>query len=377
MFKLSVIWRGIYLFSLRWRIRLRYLSGLQKLSIWTCALFVCGIPLWKHFGTDASLAILADATPILLAVVGVVMSYEQPKKDSHLATTVILFAAGLAGSIVLTLNRLHSETTHRIEVKTLGVKIDAVGTQNTKLSNFLIEARTTGKMSELDRRKGIESTLRSEYILSHNPVDPQILAGNAQLPQEWENRRLADLGEKWTVSAAPKIVPSEAGTQAPELEKPRLLFTLWDEKAGVDDPVLLKYIAPDHDGNFPVEFAITNPSEVAAESPEIWLKICDGCSFVGEPTGFDRPVGMEERSRHKSWMTQNPGTSTEKFTVLIKRSENSAFQIGIHYACKNCGKLADYQLATIVPLGGIPVRTFKLHSPSTFYTPKVEPTDKH
>jgi hypothetical protein len=72
-------------------------------------------------------------------------------------------------------------------------------------------------------------------------------------------------------------------------------------------------------------------------------------------------------------MTINPGASTDKFTALVRRSENSTFQVGIRYSCKNCGKPGDYQRATIVPLGGIPVRTFKLHSPSTFYTPKAEP----
>jgi hypothetical protein len=58
----------------------------------------------------------------------------------------------------------------------------------------------TPEQAEAKRREDIQSLLRDQYILSHDPVDPLILAGNAPPPQEWVNRRLSEMGEKWTVS---------------------------------------------------------------------------------------------------------------------------------------------------------------------------------
>ena len=46
---------------------------------------------------------------ILLAIVGIVLSYIPPGKESHLATTVVLIIAGLLGSAVLSLNRIRGE----------------------------------------------------------------------------------------------------------------------------------------------------------------------------------------------------------------------------------------------------------------------------
>lgn len=198
MVEMSAIRRRVYLRVLRWRIRLRYMS-LAKFWGLTVAFGIIVIPIWRHVGTDTALPILADATPILLAIVGVVMSYIQPKRESHRATTFILIVAGLLGSAVLSANRIRSEAEHHKEVKDLGRKMDVVRDQNTNLSNFLLAAKNTG-MSEADRKKGIETTLRNEYILSHDPIDPDILAGTKMPPEAWINKRLHDLGETWTIS---------------------------------------------------------------------------------------------------------------------------------------------------------------------------------
>jgi hypothetical protein len=214
MLNWATIRRRMFLRFFQWFISLRYVSGLQKFLAGAAVLIISGIPLWRRFGTETSLPILADATPILLAVVGVVMSYIQPKKESHLITTVILITAGLAGSIVLSVNRLHSEAAHRIEVGTLSSKIDAVGSQNANLANFLLKAKDSGTLSEADRRRGIELTLRSEYILKHDPVDPDILVGNKMPPAGWMNQRLHDLGENWTVAKETHTIASASGARS-------------------------------------------------------------------------------------------------------------------------------------------------------------------
>ncbi|MBB5066393.1 hypothetical protein [Granulicella mallensis] len=194
--------RSAYLRLLRWRICFRYLHKVFKiLGSISLGLFCVAALLWHHFGTDLSLPVLADSTPILLAIVGIIMSFIPPKKETaHIVACFVLIVIALVGTAVLTAVRLRGENSHKAEINTLGAKLDAVGSQNTKLSNFLIEERGTGRMTEADRRRGIETTLRNEYILSHDPIDPEILAGTKMPPAAWMKEKLHDLGENWTVS---------------------------------------------------------------------------------------------------------------------------------------------------------------------------------
>lgn len=186
----------------------QWLRSQNKIYLTLCLMVLSGVViaafLWHHFGTDAALPVLADSTPIILAVAGIVMSYLPPKREVHLIATVIVLLVGVAGTVVLSVARKKSDKTHQTEIGTLNHKLDSVGDQNTRLANFLISERGNGGLSEADRRKGIEATLRSKYILSHNPIDPQILAGNAMPPSDWMNQELNKLGEHWTVSESPK-----------------------------------------------------------------------------------------------------------------------------------------------------------------------------
>ena len=200
MAELRAFQRRIWLGILRWRTRARSVEMVYRvLTAIIAALACCAVVLWRHFGTDASLPVLADMTPILLAIVGIIMSYIPPKKETHIVTSFVLIIVGLAGSAVLTVARLKTEAAHRNEMGGLYRKIDAVGDQNSKLSDYLLAAKNTG-MGETDRRKGILTTLRNQWILSHDPVDPDILAGTKMPPQDWIKKRLVEMGETWSVA---------------------------------------------------------------------------------------------------------------------------------------------------------------------------------
>lgn len=172
---------------------------------------------WLYFKPDSpylgsALSILADFTPIAIAMVGIVMSYKTPRKENHLITTLILIFCGLLGTGIMSWSRIRGEAAHKAEIGELNKKLDKVGEQNTTLGNYLLNSKNTGKLSEADRRKGIENVLRNEFILSHDPIDPQILAGNKMPPDEWMNKRLSEMGEKWTVKEEAKIAPASALT---------------------------------------------------------------------------------------------------------------------------------------------------------------------
>lgn len=194
--------RRVFLQMFRWRIQFRHLAPVHK------GVFVSALPLlflaggaWRHFGTQVCLPILADMTPILLAIVGIVMSYVQPRKENHWMTTIILIVAGLVGTAILSMNRIAGERAHVAEVQTLYGKIEVVQTQNTSILTTITTGGASAlKTTEAERRQNIEKLLRNEYILSRNPIDPEILAGLKMPPEAWMNARLKQLKETWTVS---------------------------------------------------------------------------------------------------------------------------------------------------------------------------------
>lgn len=127
-----------------------------------------------------------------------------------------------------------------------------------------------------------------------------------------------------------------------------LTFSLWASTASLDKPVMTQYIQPDSDGNFPIDFSFGDNSQTTAKGIDIWITICDACSFAKEPTGFEHPAGGDDRTRHRHIGDLNPGMSFEKMTIVVKAPRSSTFLIAFRYSCENCGgKMSDNQLATI------------------------------
>ena len=90
-------------------------------------------------------------------------------------------------------------------------------------------------------------------------------------------------------------------------------------------------------------------ASLTAESIDIWIVLCDKCSFAKEPVGFEKPAGADDRMRHRVIGPLNPGVSFEKITLSVKSaSTDGFFQMGFHYSCKTCGgKILPDQIATI------------------------------
>jgi hypothetical protein len=136
----------------------------------------------------------------------------------------------------------------------------------------------------------------------------------------------------------------------PEPIKPAvLIFSLWDMAATLDKPVVSKFIQPDNDGNYSIDFSFTNVSESTADAIDVWIQVCDGCSFAKEPAGFEKVAGSDDRVRHRIINSLNPGVSFEKTTIVVKSvPTEGSFRIGFRYSCKTCGgKMEPTQLATI------------------------------
>jgi hypothetical protein len=143
---------------------------------------------------------------------------------------------------------------------------------------------------------------------------------------------------------------SKVGKPDPPIP-PQLLFSLWSEDPKAASPLLASSLRPNKDGLFTVDFSIGNNSHSAARSIDIWIDVCDDCSFAKEPDGFDRPTGMRDQTRHRVASLLNPGASLPKLTVEVKLSKPfTSFEIGMRYSCEICEKMADTQVARIAVL---------------------------
>jgi hypothetical protein len=127
-----------------------------------------------------------------------------------------------------------------------------------------------------------------------------------------------------------------------------LSFTLWDLNASIDKPVRTRFLQPDADGNFPVEFSFFDVSTTSAKSIDIWVQLCDACSFAKESPGFEHPAGGLDQVRHRHIGDLNSGIAFEKVTLSVKAPRSPGFQVGFRYTCENCGgKVSENQVVTI------------------------------
>jgi hypothetical protein len=142
----------------------------------------------------------------------------------------------------------------------------------------------------------------------------------------------------------------KVGKPAPP-EIARIQFTIYEPNSILKElPILSRSMVPDKDGNVSVDVTFTNISDTAAEAVDVWIVVCDGCSFAVEPPGYDKPSGIDEHMRHKMIPLLNAGAGFEKTTIVMKLPHPFPPWAGIafRYSCKTCGKITDAQAAKIV-----------------------------
>jgi hypothetical protein len=126
-------------------------------------------------------------------------------------------------------------------------------------------------------------------------------------------------------------------------EIPKLRFSLWRDDLRQDTvPLESTSVQADKDGAFEVPFFIMNDSSVVAQNVEIWVQLCDSCSFAKEPEGFDKPEGTVDRVRHRSLGSIAAGAAIrDKNTVLVRVNvpNASSFSIVFKSTCLTCGRI--------------------------------------
>jgi hypothetical protein len=178
------------------------LTGLSRLIL----AFAHRHPRVSHI-LHVSLETVPDLAFVLLALAG--LSYLMPELMQKLETNrtlrlsafVMFLVFGVAAVILNAVNREDQENQRRIDRD----KIDGLGSQVNTTLQFLVQSK--GQPNELERRKHILDTLRSEYIVTHPEASAALIAGSADPPSEWMNEHLQKLGEQWEYIPPSLVVP--------------------------------------------------------------------------------------------------------------------------------------------------------------------------
>jgi hypothetical protein len=102
-------------------------------------------------------------------------------------------------------------------------------------------------------------------------------------------------------------------------------------------PLLIKSMSPNSENVYTVDFTVRNISKVMAKNGDLWVQICDQCSFAKEPGGFVKRDGSDIHVRHKNFQNLNAGVLLEKMTVDVQIGPPySSFDTALDYACENC-----------------------------------------
>ena len=222
-------------------------------------------------------------------------------------------------------------------MRNLQEKVNIVQNQNTDiLARFVELGRVepqSAEAKESERRQGVLQLLRNEYILSHVETSPGVLAGTEFPPSEWMNKRLRELGEKWTIS---KTVPPTPTTPTTQEDKASLVASFLP--ADVHNwPITEKTLSIENGMvNVSVNFMV---KEHTAKGLIVWLRLCAVCSYGKEPQGLQVVNGRTVDSERMLKVGEAPPNAIYSPPInfaVIAPLYNRGFVVEIYYACDNC-----------------------------------------
>ena len=198
---------------------------------------------------------------------------------------------------------------------------------------LLIVYTIVGIQMELDRQ--VEKSKEGANVSALNDKNKQILDVTQQLLGIVQSPNFAKNPE--TSSKIEKIAKITSSLENNSQQKASLQFSFWPfDKEG--NATIHSQTVLIHNGIVEVTFSVKNDSDIPAKHGNIWLYICEGCSFAEEPKNLEIIKSInEDRIRRKSFDLINPGESLEPITVKIFPPIGfNPFLIAFAYACETC-----------------------------------------
>jgi len=281
-----------------------------------------------------------------LILLGTMWFFQQSHAANELLSWLVLVVPVLLGVVVIAVPAKHEdERSHMRWRYILGLALIVYGglawVQQSRATNESLEDREKAiRDTAAQTSAEVSKTVGQQYEAMISDLNIQIEDLKKQLSMQAKD--FAEQLKQTDTDLSGSI--SRVGTTP--IKYAQLQFSLWGEVAANQLPILDESILPDSDGTISVDFTVTNISDTAADSVDMWVYICDRCVFASEPSGFDKPSGMRDVERHKMFASLNPGVSLEKMTVKIKFPPFSAgtqfvnTELDLKYSCATCGKMS-------------------------------------
>ena len=285
--------------------------------------FVSAYIAWHWWATlsmpDKIVSYLPDAVPMVVAIVGIIMSYKQPERRNHLRTTLVLVSTGILGTVVIAWAR------HRVEEKqnqaesqkvsqmeqafSADLKEQLIKQKDDLMKAFRAEAKTPAEQAFLDRVAPIakmdfgfanDSTGGYDNVLNV-PVSGMVLGG------------------------PPRHVGNIRGLPFPS----RL-------------------------ASFKLAGRVT--SKPSAKNAHIWIRICDGCDWSKISEGFRAPQygpnALTEVDKQIGDIPAGAVLPIGDFEIALPLHPTENITIGVGYTCDNCAPVDPKQM-----------KKLKIHAP--------------
>jgi hypothetical protein len=142
----------------------------------------------------------------------------------------------------------------------------------------------------------------------------------------------------------------KVGRVNPPPEPAQLMFSFYDDNyRNTSQPSETAFSSVNPNGSYTFSFVVRNISSVQAEAAEVWIHLCQICTFAAEPVRSDKPTGMDENSRHIAIGDLNAGVSFQKTDISFRvASRVPSVGVAFTWACKNCGSLKTTKDFTVV-----------------------------
>jgi hypothetical protein len=159
------------------------------------------------------------------------------------------------------------------------------------------------------------------------------------------NSQLADLKQDIATKDLRKKMTSLQG----ELDKylssnPKIELETGFPTGGRAEPLATERYITVEGTHAKVDVEVRNMTQVYAENVELWISICDECSFVSEPIGSQNLPGNGPKIRYWNGLKLAPLVANDKTIEMeVPRPYDRTF-ISVRYACENCAATTTKQL---------------------------------
>jgi hypothetical protein len=286
-------------------------------------------------------AIRAYASPLILTIIALIAVWKDEKEYKKRAHE------GRKGGLVGTVKRNSVLIVYGITIVAFFLGVLDIHSARHQAIKDKSDARAEQSASD-KQIKDLETVVKTgNDLLGQQRKDflEQFSKMSSRVTELQTSIKTADLREE----AAQLRTDLESTRKTMEIPKATLSFSFVQD-SGLNTNLIYLNIA---DGVVHVPFTVTNGSDADALEGTIVLRACDRCKIVGNPPGFQKLAGEDDRERNFEFQHVFANSKVPQMEVsIVPPAGTDTFQVGISYRCRTCvlikGELPANDLGTVV-----------------------------